>query len=61
MSCKGKKKLMAATCGDGSVRRILPLDFIIVGSNWSSIFLAVMHWFKYFAFVAQISHGLTEL
>ena len=41
--------------------RIWPLDFRIVGSNWSSIFPGVTHWFKYFAFVAQISYGLTAL
>ena len=54
MLCKGKKKLMAATAAHAW---IWASHFRIAGSNSRKMFPGVMHWFKYFAFVAQISHG----
>ena len=45
--------------GDGSA--CTNLTFAISELQGQFFYAWVMHWFKYFAFVAQVSHGLTAL
>ena len=64
MLYRGKKKLLALTRGDGSARSNLTFAFqncrVKFAQHFSRSYALILN-SMYFAFVAQISHGLTAL